>query len=142
GIPYGTSLVMGAVKRWLIIRAEAVYMVLSVVLGYSALSRASKPLLGHAGLPFFVLAGAAVPLATSVVLGVGLFGGVLSQRTARALEVIPNRRLREFLESKRSGFAEGDEGLVRLWRSRKALRLASVLLFVGWLLESLDAMII
>jgi uncharacterized membrane protein YbhN (UPF0104 family) len=124
-------------------RTHAAYIALSVALGYGVLAARSSSLIGAQGLPWLVLASAAVPLALSFAMSQSLTGGVFVAKLHGALARIPSARLRAWLSSRRARFQETDDCFRRFRTAPPArTRAATLLIFTQWLVESLETLVI
>ncbi len=143
GVPVAESLVTTTAKRWLVMRAQVVHIVLSVTLGFGILSRASVSLIGMRGLPFIVLASALLPLFLSTLLSSMLGGGALVLRARAQLRRVPIARLRAWLDRRHDGFAAADARFGEIGAHTHATILGPTLLvFAAWLMEVVDTMLI
>jgi uncharacterized membrane protein YbhN (UPF0104 family) len=128
GVPYAASVVTNAAKRWLTIRAQAGYIVFSVVVGFATLEKASPALLRSNALPWVTLGASLVPLVGSWMLGVALLGKDRWRRIVRSFPSLGAYQVGDWL---------GHLGSARAARWR-----ATALLFGGWLLEAIDTLVI
>ena len=143
GVPIAESLVTTTAKRWLVMRAQVLYILLSAVLGYRFLRDASVSLIGSRGLPFIVLASALLPLVLSTLLASMLGGGAVVKRLLGHLRRVPVVRFRAWLDRRHEGFAAADARFGELAAHSHATILGPTLLvFAGWLMESVETMLI
>jgi uncharacterized membrane protein YbhN (UPF0104 family) len=127
-VPYAASIVANGAKRWLTIRAQAAYIVLSVALGISTLVKVSPALTGGTALPWMTLGVALVPLGASLIIGGALLGKQWSSKADRLFPSFRRHRVVVWLDALRE--ATGTQ-----W-------VATLLLFGGWLLESVETLVI
>jgi hypothetical protein len=91
GVPLTDGAMLAVARKWLVMRAHAVYLTLGAVCGASALAAASQRYLGGGWLPWAVGGCAIVPLSLSVALGQGLRGGAMALRFQQAVFAILGR---------------------------------------------------
>jgi uncharacterized membrane protein YbhN (UPF0104 family) len=128
GVPYASTVVASAAKRWLTIRAQAGYIALSVAVGFATLAKASPALLGSAALPWLTLGASLVPLVGSWMLGAAILGKDRWRRIVQSFSPLTAYQVGNSLNE--LGSARGAR-----WR-------ATALLFGGWLLETVDTLVI
>jgi uncharacterized membrane protein YbhN (UPF0104 family) len=140
-IPLGVAVV--AVKKVLILVANAPYVLVAFFVGSGALQRASAALIGTSGLEWVVL-GMAFFLAVSAVLMAWLlFAGGVSSRLHRGLGALPFEGLRRWLDGREGGFKQVDTELKRLlWTERRKLALPTIGYLLAWLLEAVETWLI
>jgi hypothetical protein len=126
-VPRLDVLASSAAKRWTLMRAHALYVIVGGMCGFWVLGGASRTLIGSDALPWIVLLSCALPLVTSLVMQATLSSGVL-------VRVLGRFRLAKDL------LQRTDRSLVVLARSRDLVPLAQ--LFCAWLCESLETMIV
>jgi len=129
-------------RKWLVMRAHAIYIALGALCGWVALSAMSRSHLGGAWLAWAVAGGALVPLGLSAGLGAGFRGGSAVARAQSALGRIPWEAVRRAAGGWRAGAVEVDGHMASVGTARAVTRTAT-LAFIGcWLGESLDTAII
>jgi len=126
-VPYGSSIVANAGKKWLTIRAQAGYIALSFVIGFGTLAKVSPALIGSPALPWITLAAAFIPLVGSWMLGATL----RRKDWAKAVRSFPSLARYQL-----------DIGFDGLASAKSAQWKATLLLFGGWLLETIDTLVI
>jgi uncharacterized membrane protein YbhN (UPF0104 family) len=142
GLAYGDAIAGMAAKKWLVMRAHAVYIALSVAFGFAFLSERSRAIVGVPGLAWIVLASALVPLALSIGLEASLARGSVVAKLAGALEAFPSARLRAWIASRSRTIRETDARFARIAAARPACARALAIFVVTWILESVDTLII
>ena len=127
------TIVTVARKRFIMV-AHSAYLVVGALVGWASLSVVGRTL--HvAPLCWFVLASAAVPLATSVGLGFALSRSPL----VRALSLFARLpRLRARIERAHHAFDHASECLDRLARASHTTALATLVFLAGWLLDAVE----
>jgi hypothetical protein len=142
GVPLREGAVLAVARKWLVMRAHAIYIGLGALCGWGALSAMSRSHLGGAWLAWAVAGGALVPLGLSVGLGAGFQGGSAVVRVQSALGRIPWEAVRRAAGGWRAGAVEVDGHMASVGTARAVTRTAT-LAFIGcWLGESLDTAII
>jgi hypothetical protein len=140
---FGAALTSSAMKRWLIIRTHGYYVALAALVGFGALSAASRALLRHDGLAWIVLATAFGLVAVSMVLqratselGIAsrVHDGIARLRSSRLFARFASRELR------REAFERVDADLARLGKG--AHPVSAALILGTWLLESVETFLI
>jgi uncharacterized membrane protein YbhN (UPF0104 family) len=141
-VPLGAGAVLAVGRKWLVMRAHAVYIALGAACGAAALTLVSRRLFGASWFPVAVAASAIVPLSLSMALGSGFSGRPALARLQALARNCPWRALGDRVASWRSGAVNGDARLARVGAARAATRLATVSFFGCWILESLETALI
>jgi glycosyltransferase 2 family protein len=140
-VPASTALAAAGARRWLTMRAHAVYVGLGALAGFVVLrERPDVAALLRVG-PLVVLASALLPLGASIALSTTLAGGPRVARLYAILSRIPVPALAKWLAMRKSAFVATDEGFASLARGRP-LVLPTALLVVAWLCESVEAFVL
>jgi uncharacterized membrane protein YbhN (UPF0104 family) len=142
GVPYGDAIAAMAAKKWLVMRAHAVYIALSVAVGFRFLNERSHAIVGTSGLAWMVLASALVPLSLSVALEASLARGSVASKLVRALRSIPSTRLRAWLSSREQAIAWTDARFSLIAKARGACAKGLAIYVATWLVESVDTLVI
>jgi uncharacterized membrane protein YbhN (UPF0104 family) len=138
GIPPGVALAAAGARRWLTMRAHAIYVALGAVAGFMVLhERTNAAALLRVG-PVVVLASALLPLGASVALSTTLGGGPRVAKLYALLARVPVSALKKWLAARRSAFVATDESFAKLARARPPI-LPTALLVVAWVCESVEA---
>jgi hypothetical protein len=117
-------------------------MALSAWLGYRTLCSVSTALGLGRGLFWTVLGSAVLLLTVSLAMGAALSGKTWPRRFWRVLHAIPGHWWHRWLEGRRAGLAAADARLSRLAGRPRALVAPGGLLLVGWILESVETLVI
>jgi uncharacterized membrane protein YbhN (UPF0104 family) len=141
GVPANESLAAMGAKKWLQMRAHAMYIALSFAVGYGLLAACSARLIGASGLPWIVLASAAVPLALSYGMSFMFVRGKIGERLLSLLARLP-WGLGAKIAGARDGFAATDASFGKLGAAKAPLARANALLLATWLLESIESFLI
>lgn len=141
-VPLRDGVVASIARKWLVMRAHALYIVVGALVGFAALARVSQVLLGGGSLPWIVAASALAPLSLSAALGAGLLGRETFARLNRTLSRIPVRRLRSWLASKQHDAAMTDRQATRLRAHPTAVARATLAFVVTWCFEALESALI
>jgi glycosyltransferase 2 family protein len=142
GLAYGDSIAGMGAKKWLVMRAHAVYITLSVAVGFTFLAERSRAVVGAPGLPWIVLASALVPLALSLTLEASLARGSAAAKLIEILRRIPSERVRRRLASRKHAFTETDACFARIAGARAPCARALALFVATWLMESVETLVI
>jgi hypothetical protein len=129
-------------RRWLVMRAHAVYIALGALVGWSALAGLSRSLIGSGWLPWIVLASAAVPLVLSAAIGAGLLGRSTFAHMRTRLARLPWARLRRWLEAHQHEASATDAQVARLRAARSANATATLAFLGCWLVEALESVLL
>jgi uncharacterized membrane protein YbhN (UPF0104 family) len=136
------GVVVSLARRWLVMRAHALYIALGALAGFAALAALSHRLLGNAWLPWLVLASALIPWATSAAVGAGLLGRSTFARLHATAARVPSRRLGRWLATRRNEAAATDAQVAHL-RASTAATAAAAAAFLGcWCSEALESALI
>jgi uncharacterized membrane protein YbhN (UPF0104 family) len=140
-VPPSTALAAAGARRWLTMRAHAVYVGLGAIAGFVVLrARPDAASLLRVG-PLVVLASALLPLGASLALSTTLGGGPRVAKLYALLAKIPVRALAKWVVARKSAFVATDAGFAELARGRP-LVLPTVLLVGAWLCESIEAFVL
>jgi glycosyltransferase 2 family protein len=142
GVPLSDGAMLAVARKWLVMRAHAVYIAVGTACGASVLAAASLRHLGGSWLPWAIGASALVPLVLSVALGLGLRGGGWVHRLQHALLSIPWPALRKHIARWRDGAVAADARLACIGRARAATWVAAAAFLGCWLFESLDTALV
>jgi uncharacterized membrane protein YbhN (UPF0104 family) len=142
GVPLGAGAVLAVGRKWLVMRAHAVYIALGAACGATALTLVSRRFLGGTWFAGAVAASAVVPLALSMALGAGFSGRSALVRLQAFARNCPWRALGERVAHWRSGAVAGDVQLARVGAARSVTWLATASFFACWLFESIETALI
>lgn len=141
GVPPSTALAAAGARRWLTMRAHAIYVSLGALAGFMVLrERPDAAVLLRVG-PLVVLASALLPLGASIALSTALAGGPRVAKLYALLAKVPLPALAKWISARKSAFVATDEGFAKLARGRP-LVLPTALLVVAWLCESVEAFVL
>jgi uncharacterized protein (TIRG00374 family) len=142
GVPLPLGAASAASRRTLMILANALYVGVAVVVGASSMQAVSRAVTGVPGLPWMVAAvGVGMLVASSLALW-ALFSGSVASRSHGLLSRLPSARLRAVVARWRAGFAAMDAHLSSALGARADLAIATAIFLAGWLLESVEALLI
>jgi uncharacterized membrane protein YbhN (UPF0104 family) len=142
GVPVAEGAVLAIARKWLVMRAHAVYILLGAAMGAAALAGVSGRLLGGPWLPVAVAASALAPLTLSLALGAGFRGQPALLRLQRALGRLPWEAVRARVSRWRCGAVTVDGHLARIGAARAATRRATLTYFIAWLVEAIETALI
>jgi uncharacterized membrane protein YbhN (UPF0104 family) len=132
-----------AVRKYLLLASQAVYISGFAWLGGAALERASLQLLDGPGLRGLVQGLGAVVLAAALGIGLSLRGGRIAARVREWLARLPWSALRQRLEHSRERFTATDDNLARFFRGSLLGASAPGLCFLTmWTLEAFETFLI
>jgi glycosyltransferase 2 family protein len=140
GLPVPTGVAAAAGRKYARLWSHCMYISLAFVLGLATLRRASRGVLGVAGLEWIVLATALVVLALAVAMALGLSRSAFAEKTHALAARLPliGKRLAPV-----RGFAETDVELARVGAlGGRALALPVLLCLVAWCAESAETWLV
>jgi hypothetical protein len=138
-VPLRDGIVASIARKWLVMRAHAIYIAMGAVGGFTALAAASRQLLGGGALPWIVLASAAIPLGASLALGAGLLGRSAFARLHAGLGRLPWSRVRRWADVRRHEALATDAQVACLRASRTATTTATLGFLGCWCVEALES---
>jgi uncharacterized membrane protein YbhN (UPF0104 family) len=138
-VPVRDGIVASIARKWLVMRAHAVYIFLGAVVGFASLAALSRQVFGAEVLPWVVLGSAAVPLGASWAVGAGLLGRSTFTRLHAGLAALPSRRLVRWLACHRSEAVATDAQVTRLRAAQPSTTAATLAFLTCWSLEALES---
>ena len=126
-----------AARRWITLRAHAIYLAAGAVLGFAALQDASGRILGRPGLGVVALVLPLVPLSISILLEATLSRGSFAHALHRKLSHLPGKAGRWFARREQA-FAAVDEDFQRFGHGGDAVWPATLAYLAAWTLESFE----
>jgi hypothetical protein len=142
GVPFGDGAVLAVGRKWLVMRAHALYIALGAACGAAVLTVVSRRLFGSGWFAGAVAASALLPLGLSMALGAGLRGRSALSRLQAVARNCPWRALADRVARWRTRAVAGDARLARLGAARSATWLAAASFFACWLFESLETAVV
>jgi uncharacterized membrane protein YbhN (UPF0104 family) len=140
GVAPSLTVAAAGARRWLTMRAHAIYVAIGALAAFFAGPRLARTPWTHVA-PLVVLGSALLPLGASVAISTTLGTGTRAGAIRVALCRLPVASLRRWLNRKRSAFTLADSGFAQLARESHALRAPTALLVVSWLWESVEAFV-
>lgn len=141
GVPPSAALAAAGARRWLTMRAHAVYVTLGGLAGLAVLrGHPDAAALMRVG-PVVILASALLPLGASIALSTTLAGGPRVAKLYALLARVPMPALAKWVEARKRTFVATDEGFAKLAEGRP-LVLPTALLVVAWVFESVEAFVL
>ena len=132
-----------AIRKYLLLASQAVYITTFAWLGGAALEHASRALLAGPGLSALVLGLGLVVFTAALAMGLSLRGGRIAARVRELLTRLPWSALRGRLERSRERFVATDDNLVRFFRgSLLGASTPGVCFLLVWALEALETFLI
>jgi uncharacterized membrane protein YbhN (UPF0104 family) len=143
GLGLEASLAGMAVRKYLLLASQSVYIGGFALLGAPYLRSASNALLGGSGLDVALFVVAGVVLAAAVGSGLSLRDGRIAERVRTLLARLPISALQRRLEHGRGRFSATDSELRRFFSGSLLSVSAPALPFiVGWTLEAVETYLI
>jgi uncharacterized membrane protein YbhN (UPF0104 family) len=143
GVPLGEGAVLVVARKWLVMRAHALYIVLGATIGAASLAVVSERMhVGKWAIVGFAAGLALAPLGLSTLLGMGFHGQSTLARVQRAAERVPWRALREKVRSLRSRAEAGDALLATVGAAHGATWSATLAFLVCWLAEAFETALV
>jgi uncharacterized protein (TIRG00374 family) len=142
GVPLPLGVASTAARRSLVILANALYVGVAVAAGASTMRAVSRSVIGVPGLPWMVAAAGLGLLTASSLALWALLSGFVGARFHALLSRVPSARMRAALTRWRAGFAAMDAHLSSALRARADLAIPTTLFLAGWLLESVETLLI
>jgi hypothetical protein len=138
-LPFEEAVVGTVARKIFIILSQGLFLVVSSVVAYPALQRASQKAIGRPGLPALLLFAGGVLVAIATVLCTIFFYGKVAQRSRRALERLGLSWLRPWLERNAHRFGLADDHLARYLASGPARLLVPLPAFLAmWLMKAFE----
>jgi len=141
GVPASATLAVAGARRWMTMRAHAVYVALGGVAAFVIFHRLPNAFVARFGAPL-VLLSALLPLGASFAVYLTLTGGSRISSLHAWLSRLPLEPLRAWLEKKRGAFSATDTALVEVSGRPGSLAGPTLLLVVAWLGESVEAFVL
>jgi uncharacterized membrane protein YbhN (UPF0104 family) len=143
GLGTEASLAGMAVRKYLLLASQAVYITGFALLGAPFVESASEGIIGAPGLSYLLLAVGVVVLAAAIGSGVSLRDGRIAERVRAALARLPLPSLRRQLEQSRGRFDRTD-GELRRFFDGPLLRVSAPALpfLLSWVLEAVETYLI
>jgi uncharacterized membrane protein YbhN (UPF0104 family) len=138
GVPVSTTVAAAGARRWLTMRAHAVYVLLGALAGFVTVRDVPSAPWSHFG-PWVVLVSALLPLGASFAVSSTLGSGSRVSTLHAWLSRVPFPPLARWLDRKKSAFLATDAGLSTLTRGEASFAGPTALLVLAWLGESLEA---
>jgi uncharacterized protein (TIRG00374 family) len=129
-------------KRWLVVRMHGTYVAGAAILGFPALSHASRQLVGSDLLVVMIVALALGLLALAHALETLTARGKIGGRVSGVLARMRFLRLQSWLETRQHHFNDADVAITKLSDDRNATRTASGFLLGLWLIEGFETFLI
>jgi hypothetical protein len=142
GVPLAEGAVIAVARKWLVMRAHAIYIALGALCGGAILGTASEHFFGQRWLPWAVAASGLVPLGLSLGVGTQFHGEPAFARLHGALSKIAWAPLRERMARSRRSAAKVDSHLTRIGEAGPATWLAAVAFLGAWLFESVETCVL
>jgi uncharacterized protein (TIRG00374 family) len=132
-----------AARKYLLLTAHALYIVLAALFGFEGLRRVSPRLLGAAGLEWLVLASGLGVGLTAAVFCLLLARGRVGGRLRTVLSRLPIPSFRRAVAQRAEAFHATDLELARFFAVERRRLVAPLLGFLcAWLLESVETFLI
>lgn len=143
GLSAEVSVAGMAVRKYLLLASQAVYISAFALLGAPFLERASAGVIGRSGLAAALLAIGALVFVVAIASGLFLRDGHMADRVRALLSRLPIARLKGTLERSRSRFVQTDGELRAFFRGSLLHASIPALPFLAsWLLEAVETYLI
>jgi uncharacterized protein (TIRG00374 family) len=137
GIPFAQGVVATVARKFFVVVSHGTFLTLATILAWTLLERTSRAAIGRGGLPWLLVATAAILVLTATG---GILAGVhgrVADRIHGFLGRLGGRWLGPWLERHAPHFQRTDEHLARFFLTRPLGLAPTVLLYVvGWLVRS------
>jgi uncharacterized membrane protein YbhN (UPF0104 family) len=143
GLRAEASIAGMAMRKYLLLASQAVYISVFALLGAPFLERASSGIIGRSGLSGALLAVGVVVLIVAIASGVGLRDGAVAERARAALARLPLGAFGGKLERSRGRFTRTDGELRKFFGGNLLVATLPALPFlVSWVLEAVETYLI
>ncbi len=143
GLRAEVSIAGMAVRKYLLLASQSIYIGGFALLGAASLERASQALIGCSGLSTVLLVIGGVVFAAALASGLGLRDGRVAERVRSLLARLPVPALRHSLQRSRGRFTSTDGELQKFLGGSLLASTAPALPFlVGWVLEAVETYLI
>ncbi len=143
GVPVSESIPLGVARNCLLSIGHSVYIVLSVIVGYAALSSISSKIIGIGGLPWLMLLASLVVMMGFGGVGAAFLYGSIAERLHRVFLRVPITRLREWLIKEEQRILDIDKQFSRFQNIERRHVVTSALFYISaWFFESVETFLI
>jgi hypothetical protein len=142
GVPFEVGIIAGLGRKFLVVMSHGLFLGLSVFLAWPLLQRASRAAIGRGGLPFLLLAGAAILILAALALAaLGVHGNV-ADRLHRLLDRFGGRWLGGWLERNALRFEAADEHLNTFFTRRPVGLVPPLICYLlAWFARSVETLV-
>ncbi len=141
GVPFETGIVAGVGRKFFVVVSHGLVLAVVTVLAWPALARASREMIGRAGLPWLLLASALFMIAT---FGVGIAAGAqsrMAERLRRVLGRFGGRSIGAWVERNAMRFERADQHFLRFFALERMRLVVPMLLYLlGWIVRALETL--
>ena len=139
GVPLETGIVATVGRKFFVVLSHGLFLAVATLLAWPILDADSTAAIGQKGLPWLLLATAAVLVGAALGLVLATAHGRMADRVHRVLDRLGGRWMGTWLERNALRFQRTDEGLAAFFRHDPAGLVPSVLLYVlGWFIRALE----
>lgn len=138
-VPIADGVVGLIARKWLVMRAHAIYIALGALMGLPALVALSRSLGAGRALPWAVVGSSVIPLVASCSISVVLLGRGTFVGLSRFLSGFPIAAVRRWVDARRQQAVATDAQVARLRASERATWIATAAFLVGWCFEALES---
>lgn len=143
GLSVEASVAGMAARKYLLALSQAVYVGVLTLLGFDAVQRVSRSVIGIDGLAWVGLAAGVSLLCVALVMRQVFGRGRAAERVLALVKRLPFEGARRFGADAAAGFQRTDRAMERFFGSKPRELVGPALLFLGgWLLESLETWLI
>jgi uncharacterized protein (TIRG00374 family) len=139
GIPLEAGIVATIGRKFFVVISHGLFLGLATVLAWPLLDADSTAAIGQSGLPWLLLATAAVLVVAALGLVLATAHGRMADRMHRILDRLGGRWMGSWLERNALRFQRTDDALAAFFRHDPAGLVPSVALYVlGWFVRALE----
>lgn len=140
--PISDAVAASTARRWLVLRAHGAYITGAAALGFPALSRASRRLVGTDALVFAVVLGALCLVALSLGIERVTARGRVAGRISSALGGTRFRGIQAWISGRERHFTAADAAITKLAGDAPTQRFGAAALLGLWLTEGFETFLI
>jgi uncharacterized membrane protein YbhN (UPF0104 family) len=138
-VPVGDGAILAVARKWLVMRAHAIYITLGAVIGAGSLAVLSSRWSGGPHLAFLLALGLAlVPLSLSLIVGAGFGQRGVVARLQGAAARLPWASARAHVARWRAGALACDAQMSKVGAARRETLVATACFLGCWLAEALE----
>jgi len=142
GVAFEVGIVATVARKFFVVFSHGIFLALAALLAWPVLDRASRAMIGRGGLPWLLLATAAILMLASSGAVLAGSRGKVANRVHGFLDRTGGRWLGSWLERNALRFRRTDEQLASFFSRRPSGLAPAILLYVlGWFVRSLETLV-